>query len=69
LKVNEERSKWVGHHYTIVEAISFGLGSSMPMGAHENRTTKHHCRNGKGTKIIISGYKVPTHSLNIQIIL
>ncbi len=52
-----------------VEAISFGLWSSMPMGAHKSRTTKHHHGSGKGITAVNIEYKVPTHSLNIQIIL
>ncbi len=52
----------------LFKVISFGLGSSMPMGAHESITIEHRCRSGKGIKTISNGFKVPTHSLNIQIV-
>jgi len=53
----------------LVEVISFGLWSSMPMGVHKSRTTKHHHWSGKGFTTISIGYKVFAHSSSIQIIL
>jgi hypothetical protein len=53
-----------------IEAVSFGFWSLMPMQAHKSRVGEYdHYWSGKGITTINIGYKVPAHSLNIQIVL
>jgi hypothetical protein len=52
-----------------IEIVSFGYWYLMPMGTHKSRVVKHDYWSGKGIATINIGYKVPTHSLNIQIVL